>query len=94
MELRPTEAPPKPQTEPLHSPVHRRDSSARDETWFAAPIIAVVAVLCCAGPVLLAVLAATGVGAWLLAHGYVIGAAAVAFVALLAWAIRARLSRG
>ena len=61
MELRPAEAPPKPQTEPLHSPVHRRDSSARDETWFAAPLIAVVAMLCCAGPVLLAALAATGV---------------------------------
>jgi len=52
-------------------------------------------VVCCAGPLLLGVLAASGAGAWLAAHGYAIGAAAlVAVAAFLAWRIRVRLIRG
>ena len=61
----------------------------------ATPVIAIVAVVCCAGPLLLGVIAAGGAGAWLAAHGYAIGAAAlVAVGVLLAWRIRARTSQG
>jgi len=64
------------------------------DSRFGAPVIAVFAVVCCAGPLLLGALAASGTGAWLLAHGYLIGAAALSLAALLGWAIRARFSRG
>jgi len=44
---------------------------------------------------LIGALAAAGAGAWLATHGYAIGAAALLVVAaVLAWRIRARLSRG
>lgn len=57
--------------------------------------MAIVAVVCCAGPLFVGALAATGAGAWLAAHGYTIGAAAlVVLAALLAWRIRERMSRG
>ena len=63
--------------------------------WLATPVIAIIAVVCCAGPLLLGALAATGAGAWLAAHGYTLGAAAlVVLAALLFWRIRARMSRG
>jgi len=63
--------------------------------WLATPMIAIFAVVCCAGPLLLGTLAATGAGAWLAAHGYSLGAAAlVVLAALLAWRIRARMSQG
>ena len=62
--------------------------------WLATPAIAILAVVCCAGPLLLGALAATGTGAWLGAHGYTFGAAAlIVLAAVLAWRIRARLSR-
>jgi hypothetical protein len=65
------------------------------ETWLAAPAVAILAVVCCAGPLLVAALAATGAGAWLAAHGYTVAAGAViVVVAVLVWWIRARLSRG
>jgi hypothetical protein len=63
------------------------------ETWLAAPAVGIVAVVCCAGPLLVAALT-TGGGAWLAAHGYTVGAGAViVVVAVLGWRIRARLSR-
>jgi hypothetical protein len=63
--------------------------------WLATPVIAIIAVVCCAGPLLLGALAATGAGAWLAAHGYTLGAAAlIVLAALLAWRISARVSRG
>jgi hypothetical protein len=56
--------------------------------------VAILAVVCCAGPVLVAALLATGAGAWLAAHGYTVGAAALLMVvAVLAWRIRVRMSR-
>ncbi len=62
--------------------------------WLATPVIAIIAVVCCAGPLLLGALAATGAGAWLGAHGYTSGAAAlIVLAALLAWQIGARMSR-
>lgn len=72
-----------------------RDHSREVDGWLAGPVIASVAVVCCAGPLLLGVLAASGGGAWLAAHGYAIGGAALLVVAaVLAWRIRVRLSRG
>lgn len=63
--------------------------------WLAAPAIAILAVVCCAGPLLLAALVASGGGAWLAAHGYTLGAAAlIVLAALLTWMIRTRMSRG
>ncbi len=54
----------------------------------------ILLVVCCAGPLLLGVLAASGAGAWLVTHGYAIGGAAVLVVAgILAWRIRVRISR-
>ena len=62
--------------------------------WLATPAIAILAVVCCAGPLLLGALAATGTGAWLGAHGYTLGGAAlIVIAAVLAWRIRARMSR-
>ncbi|GAC1476385.1 MAG: hypothetical protein PVS3B2_20630 [Candidatus Dormibacteraceae bacterium] len=62
--------------------------------WLATPVIAIIAVACCAGPLILGALAATGVGAWLAAHGYTLGAAAlVVLAALLALWISARMRR-
>ena len=97
MESRQPAAPvdlPEPKTQTAHPPGTHVDSTPRSESWFAAPLIAVFAVLCCAGPLLLGALAASSAGAWLLARGYLIGAAALALAALLGWAIRARLSLG
>lgn len=93
-EDRQTAAPPELQPQAVQAAHDTRGSSPRDDGWFAAPLIAIVAVVCCAGPLLLAALVASGAGAWLLAHGYVIGAAVLALAAMLAWVIRARLSRG
>ncbi len=72
-----------------------RDSSPGRESRFATPVIGILAVICCTGPLLVGVLATTGAGTWLAAHGYTIGTAAlVVLAALLTWGIRARLSRG
>lgn len=97
MESRQPAAPadlPEPKTQTARLPGAHLDSPPRSQGSFAVPLIAVFAGLCCAGPLLLGVLAASAVGAWLLAHGYLIGAAGLALVALVAWALRARLSRG
>ena len=76
-------------------PASSRDHESGLEGWLATPAIAILVVVCCAGPLLLASLAATGTGAWLAAHGYPIGGAALlVLAALLAWRIRARMSRG
>ena len=62
--------------------------------WLATPAIAILAVVCCAGPLLLGALAATGTAAWLGAHGLTLVAAAlIVLAAALAWRIRARMSR-
>ena len=72
-----------------------RDKKAGVEGWLATPAIVILVVVCCAGPLLIGALLATGAAAWLAAHGYAIGAAALLVVAaLLAWRIRVRLSRG
>jgi len=64
-------------------------------SWLATPAIAIIAVVCCAGPFVLGALAAAGAGTWLVAHGYTLGASAlVALAALLVWRIRARISQG
>jgi len=77
------------------TPASSRNQSRRVDSWLAGPLIAIVAVVCCASTLLLGVLAAGGAGAWLAAHGYAIGAAAlVAVAAFLAWRIRVRLVRG
>ena len=71
-----------------------RDGAPGTRGWLATPAVAILAVVCCAGPLLLGALAATGAGAWLGAHAYTIGAAAlIALAALLAWRISARTSR-
>ena len=64
------------------------------EGRLATPGIVTLLVVCCAGPLLLGVLAASGAGAWLVTHGYAIGGAGVLVVAgILAWRIRVRVSR-
>lgn len=74
----------------------RKDRSSNEPVaWLAAPAVAVLAVACCAGPLLIAGLLATGAGAWLAAHGHAIAAAALLGLALLlVWGIRRRMSRG
>ena len=63
--------------------------------WLATPVIAIIAVVCCAGPLLLGALAATGAGAWLAAQGYALGAATLAVLAaLFAWRFSARMRQG
>lgn len=66
-----------------------RGPSARAATsasWLATPLLLLLAVVCCAGPLLLGVLAASGAGAWLAAHGYTLGAVAlIVLAALLTW---------
>ena len=74
------------------TPAAPQDRSRGGENWLATPVIAIIAVLCCAGPLLLGALAATGAGAWLAARGYTLGAAAlVVLTVLLVWRIRARV---
>ena len=71
-----------------------RDRAPGTRGWLATPAVAILAVVCCAGPLLLGALAATGAGAWLGAHGYTLGAAGlIVLAALLAWRINARMSR-
>lgn len=58
----------------------------------AAPGLMLLAVVCCAGPLLLAALIATGAGTWLAANGYLLGALAVFAVASgVAWRLLARI---
>ncbi len=57
--------------------------------WLASPVVAIVAVVCCAGPLLFVALAANGAGAWLAVHGYTLGAVALVVVgSVFAWRIR------
>lgn len=59
------------------------------ETRVAAPVVLILAVVCCAGPLLLAALAVTGAGAWLAAHRYtLVAAASIVVAAVLGWRIR------
>lgn len=68
------------------------DGSRRPVGWLAAPIVAIMAVVCCAGPILFAALVASGAGVWLAARGYTLGAAAlILFATVLAWVIRSRI---
>jgi hypothetical protein len=64
------------------------DRSLGWDGWLTAPLVAILAVVCCAGPVLLAALLTTGAGTWLAAHGYTFGAwALIAAGAIVAWRI-------
>jgi len=77
------------------APAGPRDRSPDLKGWLATPVIAIIAAVCCASPLLLAALAATGAGAWLAAHGNTIGAAALVVLgAILAWRITAGMGRG
>lgn len=72
-----------------------RADAAGLEGWLATPAIVILVVVCCAGPLLIGALAAAGASAWLAAHGYAIGAAALlVMAAVIAWRIRVRMSRG
>jgi thiosulfate reductase cytochrome b subunit len=69
-------------------------SPASDSGW-AAPAAAILVVVCCAGPLLLGFVVATGAGGWLAAHGFVMRAAALVFLAaILALGAWARARRG
>jgi hypothetical protein len=75
-------------------PITKGDS-LRPAGWLAAPAVAIVAVVCCAGPLLFAALLASGGGVWLAAHGYTLGATALIVLAvILAWWIRTRMRKG
>lgn len=78
----------------IHRPT-KESGPLRSGGWLAAPVVAIVAVVCCAGPLLFAALVASGGGAWLGAHGYSVGATAlIVLAAILAWGIRKRMSKG
>ena len=98
MESRRTEAPADPPESSVsadQAPAAPHDRAPGLKGWLATPVIAIIAVVCCAGPLLLGALAATGAGAWLAAHGYTLGASAlIVLAAFLAWRIGARMSRG
>ncbi len=77
------------------APAAPHDRAPSLNGWHATPVIAIIAVVCCAGPLLLGALAATGARAWLGAHGYTLGASAlIVTAAFLGWRISARMSRG
>ena len=95
MESRPTAAGAEPAeiTATTASPPPR-GKTAGVEGWLATPAIVILVLVCCAGPLLLGALVAAGAGAWLAAHGYAVGAAALLGVAaVIAWRIRVRISR-
>ena len=51
-----------------------------------------LAVVCCAGPILIGAVATTGMGAWLATHGYTLAAgAALVLGAMLGWRGLARV---
>ncbi len=76
------------------APAGARDARSGLESRLATPAVVIPLVVCCAGPLLLGVLAASGAGAWLVTHGYAIGGAAVLVVAgIFAWRIRVRINR-
>lgn len=84
-----------PAADPDRAPASSRDHRREANGWLTGTLIALFVVVCCAGPLLIGALAAAGAGAWLATHGYAIGGAALLLVAaVLAWRIRARLSRG
>jgi len=75
-----------------HARANASDARSGLEGRLATPAIVVLLVVCCASPLLLGVLAASGAGAWLVTHGYAIGGAAALVVAgILAWRIRVRI---
>jgi len=51
--------------------------SRPSNSWFAAPAAAILVVVCCAGPLFLGALVASGAGGWLATHGFLLGGAAV-----------------
>lgn len=60
----------------------------------AAPGLVLLAVVCCAGPLLAAALLATGAGTWLAANGYLLGALTLfAIAAGVVWLLLARISQ-
>lgn len=77
------------------TPDDRQSQPGADE-WLGAltaPLMVVLAGLCCGGPLVAAALIATGAGAWLSAHGFQLGgiaALAVASVLLFRWRLMTR----
>jgi len=51
------------------------------DTRWAVPAAALLVATCCTGPLLLGALVATGAGAWLANHGFLLGAPALVAVA-------------
>ncbi|GAC1511093.1 MAG: hypothetical protein NVS1B3_14100 [Candidatus Dormibacteraceae bacterium] len=75
-------------------PMKEGESSRRPVGSLVAPAVAILAAVCCAGPILVAALAASGAGVWLAAQGYTVGAATlILLAAILAWWIRRLTSR-
>jgi hypothetical protein len=70
-------------------------TSPSSATWWAIPAAALLVAICCAGPLLLGALVATGAGAWLADHGFLLGAAAlIAVAATLSVAAWFRIRQG
>ena len=95
MEIRPGVSPadhPEPNGAGGQAPGNPRTDASRLAGSLATPVIAILAVVCCAAaPLLLGALVVTGAGAWLAAHGYTLGAAAlIVLAAVLAWRISTR----
>lgn len=52
----------------------------------AVPVLALLALVCCAGRLLIVALATAGAGAWLAAHGFALaGAVLMALAVVVAW---------
>ncbi len=68
----------------------KRDEGALG--WLAGLIVLPLMLLCCAGPFVAAAIASLGLGAWLAAHGLLVGALAVVVVGVGAgwWALHRR----
>jgi hypothetical protein len=86
-----TQTPEKSTSEASSQPGHGGDGRLGA---LAAPGLVLLGVVCCAGPFLVASLLATGAGAWLAGHGYLLGAVALFVIAVVfVWRLHARMSR-
>jgi hypothetical protein len=93
MDRRDSTAQAAPEREPSQS-----ERARGGEGWpalLAAPVFLFLALLCCGGPLLAGALVATGAGAWLAGHGYLLGALLLLILAaVLLWRWRLRVTRG
>ena len=82
------------QAEPAREHATRPTAQSLGGSW-GAPTAALLVGVCCAGPLLVAALVASGAGGWLAAHGFLLAAATAVVVAtVLAVGAWRRVRRG